>query len=143
MKQTKTFSQNSEEYHQALSLRYKILRVPLGLEFTDEELKKDKHDLHFGIFENGKILACLTLTECENGRMKMRQVAVDGNLQGKGLGSALALAAERYSKERGSKIMFCHARKTAVPFYLKLGYKIVGDEFAEVNIPHYVMEKEL
>lgn len=143
MKQIKSFCQNSEEYRQALSLRYKILRVPLGLEFTDEELKKDELDLHFGIFENGKILACLILTECESGTVKMRQVAVDDNLQGKGLGSELSLAAERYSKERGFKTMFCHARKAAVPFYLKLGYKIIGDEFTEVNIPHYVMEKEL
>ncbi|MEJ7682070.1 MAG: GNAT family N-acetyltransferase [Segetibacter sp.] len=36
-----------------------------------------------------------------------------------------------------------HARKSAVGFYEKLGYKIVGDEFLELNIPHYIMEKQL
>jgi predicted GNAT family N-acyltransferase len=36
-----------------------------------------------------------------------------------------------------------HARKTATGFYEKLGYKIVGKEFTELNIPHYNMEKPL
>jgi predicted GNAT family N-acyltransferase len=36
-----------------------------------------------------------------------------------------------------------HARTTAVGFYEKLGYKRMGDEFEEVTISHYVMEKDL
>jgi predicted GNAT family N-acyltransferase len=36
-----------------------------------------------------------------------------------------------------------HARKSAVGFYEKLGYKIVGDEFEEVTIPHFEMQKTL
>jgi N-acetylglutamate synthase-like GNAT family acetyltransferase len=142
-RQIKTFTYQSPEYVQALKLRDKILRKPLGLKFTEAELQKDEHDIHFGLFEDGKIVACLTLTQTENGRMKMRQVAVDDNTQSKGFGSQLSLAAEKYAIENGFAIMFCHARKAASGFYLKLGYKIVGDEFTEVNIPHYVMEKKL
>ncbi|HLP21758.1 MAG TPA: GNAT family N-acetyltransferase [Chitinophagales bacterium] len=139
----KTFAYQSPEYHLALQLRDKVLRKPLGLKFTPEELKKDEHDLHFGLFENGACKACLTLTKAENGRMKMRQVAVDEAEQGQGLGKKLSLAAEKYAHENGYQTMFCHARKVATPFYLKLGYTIVGDEFTEVNIPHYLMEKKL
>ncbi|MEO8175011.1 MAG: GNAT family N-acetyltransferase [Sediminibacterium sp.] len=36
-----------------------------------------------------------------------------------------------------------HARESAVGFYEKHGYKVVGDEFVEVTIPHFIMEKEL
>jgi predicted GNAT family N-acyltransferase len=36
-----------------------------------------------------------------------------------------------------------HARKTVMGFYEKLGYKVVGDEFTEVTIGHYTMEKDL
>lgn len=142
-RQIKTFSYHSTEYQQALQLRDKILRKPLGLRFTEAELKKDEADTHFGLFEEGKIVACLTLTASENKRMKMRQVAVDDSVQTKGLGRELSLAAEKYALEKGYHIMFCNARKVASGFYLKLGYKIVGDEFTEVNIPHYLMEKEL
>ncbi len=142
-RQIKTFTYTSPEYKQALELRDRILRKPLGLQFTEAELKKDEEDIHFGLFEGDKIIACLTLTKTGNGRMKMRQVAVDNVLQSKGLGSELSLAAEKFALENGCKVMFCHARKAASPFYLKLGYRIVGDEFTEVNIPHYQMEKEL
>lgn len=141
--QIKTFAYQSPEYYQALKLRYKVLRQPLGLQFTEAELQKDEHDIHFGLFEEEHIVACLTLTKTENGRMKMRQVAVDNTLQGKGFGAELSLAAEAFALTNGYVVMFCHARKVAAPFYLKLGYQIVGDEFTEVGIAHYVMEKEL
>jgi predicted GNAT family N-acyltransferase len=36
-----------------------------------------------------------------------------------------------------------HARKSAVGFYEKFGYRISGNEFIEVSIPHIVMEKKL
>ena len=142
-REVKQFSYHSSEYQQALQLRDRILRKPLGLQFTEAELKKDEHDIHFGLFEDGNIVACLTLTSHENVRMKMRQVAVDDSAHGKGLGRKLSFVAENYARQNGFHVMFCHARKVASGFYLKLGYKIVGDEFTEVNIPHYVMEKPL
>jgi predicted GNAT family N-acyltransferase len=36
-----------------------------------------------------------------------------------------------------------HARKHAIGFYEKMGYKVKGDEFEEVTIPHFLMEKHL
>lgn len=137
------FTQVQLEYAQALALRYKILRKPLGLQFTDSELQKDEADVHLALFLDSRIVACLTLTACQNQRMKMRQVAVDGSYQQQGLGKQLSITAEQYALENGYTSMFCNARKTAVPFYEKLGYKIVSSEFEEVGIPHYTMEKAL
>jgi GNAT superfamily N-acetyltransferase len=139
----RTFSFDSPEYRKALILRHHILRKPLNLQFTEAELKKDEADLHFGIFSGASIRACLTLTKEEGGRIKMRQVAVDTPFQSKGLGKKLSKAAEIYAKKNGFHIMYCNARKEAVRFYEKLGYQIVSDEFTEVNIPHYTMEKAL
>jgi predicted GNAT family N-acyltransferase len=39
--------------------------------------------------------------------------------------------------------MMMHARDTAIGFYEKFGYKVMGDEFIEVNVPHHVMVKPL
>ncbi len=140
----RTFTYGSADYKLAVDLRYKELRAPLGLQFTDAELQKDEPDVHMGLFdETGNILACLTLTDTGNSKLKVRQVATDSNQQGKGLGRKLSDAAEEYAKEHGYHTMYCHARKVASPFYLKLGYTIVSDEFTEVGIPHYVMQKGL
>jgi predicted GNAT family N-acyltransferase len=142
-KEIRVFKHGSADYVKALALRYRILRKPLNLQFTPEEIKKDEEDLHFGLFQRDRILACLTLSKTENNRMKMRQVAVDDEFQNLGLGKELSKAAERYAKENGYCLMFCNARKVAVPFYKKMGYEIVSDEFTEVNIPHYTMQKAL
>ena len=65
------------------------------------------------------------------------------NYQGKGYGALLVAAAENFAIEKGFSTMYCHARDTAVPFYLKLGYHKIGDVFEEVSIPHYEMEKSI
>jgi len=137
------FDYGSPEYDSSVQLRYRILRVSLGLTFTPEELKKDEHDIHFGLFNAGEIVACLILSPQNYGRIKMRQVAVEDKLQGKGLGKQLSIAAEDYARLKGFKTVFCHARSVAAPFYQKLGYSIVGGEFTEVGIPHFEMEKQL
>lgn len=139
----KQFKKPSPEYLQALALRTEVLRKPLGLEFTPAELKKDETDTHFGLFAADKIIACLTLTVADKQRVKMRQVAVDNSVQGKGYGKMLSAAAEEFALNNGFEFMFCHARKTAVGFYESMGYKITGDEFTEVNIPHFTMQKQL
>jgi predicted GNAT family N-acyltransferase len=51
--------------------------------------------------------------------------------------------AENIARDLGYKKLCMHARKTAVGFYQKLGYGIAGEEFVEVTIPHFIMEKAL
>jgi predicted GNAT family N-acyltransferase len=139
----KIFAHGSAEYAQALALRTEVLRKPLGLVFTQAELEQDKHDIHMGLFKHDKILACLSLTHTKDNKLKMRQVAVDATRQHLGLGTLLSNHAEKYAREKKIKAIYCHARKSAAPFYEKLGYKITGPEFTEVSIPHYLMEKLL
>ena len=70
-------------------------------------------------------------------------MAVLNNLQGKGVGRAIMNFAENIARDRGYKVLSMHARKNATGFYEKMGYKVCGDEFTEVTIPHYLMEKNL
>jgi predicted GNAT family N-acyltransferase len=51
--------------------------------------------------------------------------------------------AENIARDHGYRRLTMHARKSALGFYEKSGYKVCSDEFEEVTIPHYVMEKEL
>ena len=137
------FRQTDSEYLLSLILRYRILRIPLGLTFSRADLAKDKDDIHIGVFDGDVIVASLILTDHGDHTMKMRQVAVDDRHQGQGIGKKLVLYADSYARENGYKFIHCHARDTAKAFYLSLGYKVVGDEFTEVGIKHYYMEKLL
>jgi predicted GNAT family N-acyltransferase len=53
----------------------------------------------------------------------------------------MVLLSEAKAIEMGKQKMVLHARDSAIDFYLLLGYKIVGDPFEEVGIPHHRMEK--
>jgi ribosomal protein S18 acetylase RimI-like enzyme len=126
-----------------VQLRNDLLRRPLGLNFTPEELEKEKEEILIGAFEEEKMLGCCMLIRQDPATVRLRQMAVLNNLQGKGIGRALMQFAENIARDRGFHKITMHARKTAVGFYEKLGYRVCGEQFEEVTIPHYVMEKLL
>jgi predicted GNAT family N-acyltransferase len=126
-----------------IDLRNDILRKPLGLSFNKEELDREKEDILIGAFDDERILACCLLTKIDGNTCKLRQMAVQNSQQGKGIGATMMSFAENVARDRGFRIMSMHARKTAAGFYEKLGYKVASEEFEEVTIPHYMMQKEL
>jgi N-acetylglutamate synthase-like GNAT family acetyltransferase len=132
------------EYDEAVRLRYEVLREPLGLDFTAEQLAEEYEDHHLGIYlPQGGLAGCLSFKPVDEHELKMRQVAVAPTLQGKGIGAQLVLAAEQYAKQLGTTRIFMHARLTAVAFYEKLNYTKVGAQFEEVGISHFKLEKEI
>ena len=83
------------------------------------------------------------LCPVDNNTLRLRQMAVNNNLQGKGIGASIMSFAENIARDKGYKNMMMHARDSAIGFYEKFGYKVMGDEFIEVNVPHHVMVKPL
>ena len=139
----KQIDHGSKEYRQMVELRNEILRKPLGLSFKKEELEREKDDILIGAFEEDKMLGCCLLTRVDKNSVRLRQMAVQNNLQGKGIGATMLNYAENVARDAGYKNMIMHARKTAVGFYEKLDYKVTSDEFEEITIPHFIMEKKL
>ena len=132
------------EYDEAVQLRYEVLRKPLGLEYTPEQLAAEFDQRHLvATADNGVLLGYLNLTPVDAATVKMRQVAVAPDAQGKGVGTLLVHGSEALAGRLGFQQIVLHARETAVPFYLRLGYEQVGDRFEEVGIPHFKMKKQL
>ncbi|HEU5366417.1 MAG TPA: GNAT family N-acetyltransferase [Hanamia sp.] len=139
----KQIDHGTKEYEQMIKLRFEILRKPLHLDFSEEELEREKNDILIGAFEDDKMLGCCLLTKVDKHCVRLRQMAVQNNLQGKGIGASLMNFAENVARDHGYKKIIMHARKTAIGFYEKLGYTVTGKEFIEISIPHVVMEKKL
>lgn len=139
----KQIDYGSKEYEQMVRLRYEVLRKPLGLEFSNEELEQEKDDLLIGSFDEDQMLGCCLLTKISDHCVRLRQMAVHKSQQGKGIGEALISFTEKIAKDKGFRILMMHARDTAIGFYEKYGYRVRGDQFIEVNISHHVMEKPL
>jgi predicted N-acetyltransferase YhbS len=139
----KLIDYGSPEYEQMLRLRYDLLRKPLGLSFDPKELEKEKDDVLIGAFEDDRMLGCCLLTRIDSKTLRLRQMAVYNNLQGKGIGRALMIFAENIARDMGYEVLMMHARVTAIGFYEKLGYVKMDGQFIEITIPHVVMEKRL
>jgi predicted GNAT family N-acyltransferase len=132
------------EYDEAVSIRYDVLRKPLGLQFTVTQLEKEWQDVHFACYsERSEMLGCLILTKINDTTLKMRQVAVKERLQGAGVGKALVEASETYATMNNYTNIELSARDTAIPFYERLGYEIISDTFTEVGIAHKKMTKQI
>jgi N-acetylglutamate synthase-like GNAT family acetyltransferase len=139
----KQIDHGSKEYSQMIKLRNDVLRKPLNLTFEADELDKEKNDILIGAFDEDKMLGCCLLTRVDKDCMRLRQMAVQNNLQGKGIGASMMNFAENIARDLGCKKLIMHARKTAIGFYEKLGYKVSGKEFIEISLPHFIMEKKL
>ena len=139
----KQIDYGSPEYRQMVQLRYSILRQPLGLGFSTEELEKEKDDILIAAFDDDEMLGCCMLVPIDVNTLRVRQMAVNNNLQGKGIGASIMAFAETLARDKGYRNLIMHARNTAIGFYEKFGYKVVSGEFQEVNLAHHVMEKKL
>lgn len=134
---------NSEAFNQMLEIRSKVLREPLGLIYTNEQLAAEINFIHIVVLYNQKIVGGLQLVEEKDGHIKVRQVAIHPLFQSLGLGKGLMLYAEEYARKKAYTYIYCHARNTAINFYTQLKYQIKGEEFHEVGIPHQYMYKFL
>jgi N-acetylglutamate synthase-like GNAT family acetyltransferase len=131
----------SREYEETVALRDDVLRRPLGLTFTAEQLGAEATDFHVACYRDGALAGCLILTPLSADELKMRQVAVEPSMQRRGIGQAMVAFCERFARANGYREITMHARETAVPFYEKLDYERVGEQFEEVTIPHWKMRK--
>jgi len=133
----------SDQYQRACALRNEILRAPLGLPLSEDDLLGEADQLHFGLFDDDVLAACVTAIGLTEGHAKIRQTAVAVAYQRQGLGRRMMTQIEAALAARGFVSLSLHARSTAVGFYQKLGYETVGDEFIEVSIAHRKMAKRL
>lgn len=142
--QFKIIEVGTAEHNRMLDLRHRILRAPLNLIATEEELAKDVNYTLLGAFlPNNELTACCFLSPIDGSVVQLRQMAVDDLYQGKGYGSQIMKFAEDTAKQQNYNQIHLHARKTAEAFYEKLGYEIQGDYFLEIGIPHIAMTKIL
>lgn len=131
---------NSDEWRTAVRLREHVLREPLGSSFTPEELEEERSHIQIAGFLNEELVATAVLVH-ESTSMKMQRVAVKEALRNQNIGGEMMAFCEQVALENGIHQIYCHARDTAVNFYLKNGYIQEGDYFDEDGIPHLKMRK--
>lgn len=133
----------SAQDKELIALRTRVLRAPLGLEYTPEQLAAEADQMRLAASVDGKIAACIMLSRMDDTTVKFRQMAVDPHHQGTGLGMTLLHYAESVARNQFYKNVELHAREAAIGFYERAGYIVTGEPFTEVTIPHRKMVKHL
>jgi predicted GNAT family N-acyltransferase len=132
------------DYHDTVNLRNDLLRIPLNLEFTTDQLSAEYDSYHLGVYNEAlTLVGCLVLKPLSKSIVKMRQVAVKADFQSKGIGTTLVKYSEAFAKKKGFTKMELNARDVAIPFYERQAYKKIGEPFEEVGIKHFKMVKDL
>ncbi len=133
----------SSLYEDEIKLRDQLLRAPLGLVFSEEDLQQESKQFHFGILDQSTLIACVVIVPLSPADAKLRQMAVAATHQRQGVGSNLIHNIESELQRRKFRMIELNARDVAVGFYEKLGYRKQGEEFIEVTIPHWKMIKPI
>jgi ribosomal protein S18 acetylase RimI-like enzyme len=131
---------------QALPLRNVVLRegrlTPDECRFPSDNLPGN---FHLGIFDNDELTSIASFHpqsygEYEGLGYQLRGMATAAGYRGQGIGNQLVEFAKNHLRGIGADYVWCNARQVAVPFYQRLGFKIVSDQFEVPGIgPHYVM----
>ncbi len=109
--------------------------VPIELEWDD----RDTECWHALVVLDGKAVATGRLdTDGKIGRM-----AVLNEVRGQNLGKAVLSQLIKIARREGIAKTYMHAQCHALPFYLKNGFKAIGDIYDEAGIPHQNAEEIL
>jgi hypothetical protein len=137
----------TDRYLESITLRNEILRQPIGLDLRTEDLRDEVDQRHFGLLHENRLVACVVIKLLVNNTgqvdraFKLRQMCVQPDLQSMGLGRVLIESTEQALAVSGLSRIELAARLPAVPFYQRMGFEVLGDEFIEVTIPHRKMIK--
>jgi N-acetylglutamate synthase-like GNAT family acetyltransferase len=135
---------SDRDYAEEKDLRNRILRLPLGRNLSEEDIRGEDRQVHLiAADDQGRLIGCVLLLPAGDGTARIRQMAVDEEHQRRGIGRELMRRMERIAGGMGIRKLTLRARLTAEDFYSKLGYRGVDGTFSEVGIPHRLMEKDL
>src|SRR5262245_59820841 len=126
-------------------LRYEILRKPWN---QPPQTTRDEHEdisVHLLMTDDaGNAVATGRLQINSPQEGQIRSMAVASEWQGKGLGRKVMERIESVAAEKKLRRIVLDARKEAVGFYERMGYKVIADSYFLFNaIQHFKMEKIL
>lgn len=133
----------SHGWQEAVSLRQRVLRAPLGLRLAPHDLAAEADQLHLIARCGDQVVGTSILVIGNDRTGQVRQVAVAPERTGTGIGRRLMAAVEDRARSMGMERIGCHARCTARAFYESLGWTAHGPVFTQIGIDHVVMEKQL
>ncbi|SFG33999.1 Acetyltransferase (GNAT) domain-containing protein [Sporolactobacillus nakayamae] len=132
-------------YRQALALRNKVLRKPIGKDIYSENLSIEKDNDFYAVLMDNKIIATFSIFVEAPQVAHLTAFAVEPVFQRQGMGSKLLNYAIEDLKSKNFKQIKVNARSTAHEFYQKNGFEDIGGNYHDnrLGLDGYLMIYEI
>lgn len=133
------------EWESYFNLRFDVLRAAWNQPKGSETDADDNSSTHAAIFDPELgCIACGRLHRLSETLAQIRYMAVHPEWQGKGVGALVMQYLEYQAKVQGFNLITLNARESAVGFYLKNGYQVMGEgPLVWGVIPHKICTKPI
>ncbi|EIJ81819.1 GCN5-related N-acetyltransferase [Bacillus methanolicus PB1] len=134
--------ETDKELQDALSVRRTVFIDEQNVPEEEEIDQFESSSTHFVAYENGQPIGAGRIREVD-GYGKVERICVLKEYRKSGAGKAIMEKIESFAKEKGFSALKLNAQTHAIPFYSRLNYEVISDEFLDAGIPHMTMKKSL
>ncbi|MBS8263133.1 GNAT family N-acetyltransferase [Mesobacillus boroniphilus] len=133
---------NEQELADAFEVRKTVFIHEQNVPEEEEIDQFESDSVHFVLYDDGKAAGAGRFRVLD-GIGKVERICVLKENRKTGAGVAVMNKIEDYAKSQGISTLKLNAQTHAIPFYSKLGYETVSEEFLDAGIPHKTMKKSI
>jgi len=136
---------------QAMPVRLNVLRRGTPAREAMYDGDSDAGTVHIGAMIEDRVVATSTWliaswpNDATKRAVQLRGMAVLDEMQHRGVGQALIATGLAHARSLSAVYVWAKARDSAIPFYERCGFTVVGDQFMEPasGLPHHLVLLQL
>lgn len=134
--------ENEQELQDAYSVRKTVFVEEQNVSVEEEIDEHEESATHFVLYDSATPIGAGRFRVLD-GIGKVERICVLKDYRGTGAGKVVMNGIEQFADGQGIGSLKLNAQTHAIPFYSKLGYEVVSEEFLDAGIPHKTMKKTL
>lgn len=107
------------------------------------KLPDDEVGIHFGLFDQNKLISVASWFRRNESQAQFRKLATLEEFRNSGYGTELMRYIIEFSESEQIEILWCNARKNALNFYKKLGFKETETTFNKNGLDYVIIQLKL
>lgn len=132
------FDSSAAEFETVKAIRTCVFTNEQGADAKGEFDQYDSTSLFALLYDGNEPVGTARIAQTAAG-FKIGRIAILKKCRGKGFGAEIVKAVTKKAFEMGADKVLVDAQNYAVPFYEKLGFKVIGTEIMDRGLAHIPM----
>jgi predicted GNAT family N-acyltransferase len=130
------------DFARCIMIRTRVFVIEQNISAEIETDEWENGSTHYLATEEEKALATARWRLIDDQTAKIERVAVLKEARGQGVGTELMrYILQEIHSHRKIQTIKLGSQNSAIPFYEKLGFQVIGEEYLDAGIPHHLMFK--